>query len=104
MRANRTSGGVGGCRGAIPGIRPDRPPWALLATTILTATSFRGGEVGKSWWYVVAGILLYYIANQLYTYLVLAETYATGSPIDTGWMLGFGLIAWAAMKTRNMLN
>jgi len=25
MRANRTSGGVGGCRGAIPGIRPDRP-------------------------------------------------------------------------------
>src|SRR5262249_50101557 len=23
MRANRTSGGVGGCRGAIPGIRPD---------------------------------------------------------------------------------
>jgi len=24
MRANRTSGGVGGCRGAIPGIRPDR--------------------------------------------------------------------------------
>ena len=25
MRANRTSGGVGGCRGAIPGIRPDLP-------------------------------------------------------------------------------
>src|SRR5947207_10052135 len=23
MRANRMSGGVGGCRGAIPGIRPD---------------------------------------------------------------------------------
>ena len=77
---------------------------ALLATTVLTATSFRGGEVGKSWWYVVAGILLYYVANQLYTYLVLAETYATGSPIDMGWMLGFGLIAWAAMKTRNLLN
>ena len=77
---------------------------ALMATTILTATAFRGGEVGKSWWYVVAGILLYFIANQLYTYLVLTEVYATGHPIDAGWTLGFGLIAWAAMKTRNVLN
>jgi hypothetical protein len=77
---------------------------ALLAATILTATSFRGGEVGKAWWYVVTGILLYFVANQAYTYLVLTEQYMTGSPIDIGWMLGFGCIAWAAIKTRNLLN
>lgn len=76
----------------------------LLAVTIMTATAFRGGEVGKSWWYVVAGILLYFIANQLYTYFVLIGDYATGSPIDMGWMLGFGLIAWAALKTRHLLD
>ena len=64
----------------------------------------RGGEVGKAWWWVVGGILLYFIANQLYTYLVLTEQYATGSPIDTGWMLGFGCIAWAALKTRKLLD
>ena len=46
----------------------------LLAVTILTASSFSGGEVGKAWWYVVIGILLYFIANQAYTYLVGQET------------------------------
>jgi hypothetical protein len=77
---------------------------ALLGVLVLTATSFSGGEVAKAWWYVIAGILLYFIANQLYTYLVLTEQYKTGSPIDIGWMLGFGLIAWAALKTRNLLS
>ena len=77
---------------------------ALLGTTILVATSFRGGDVAKAWWFVVAGILLYFIANQLYTYLVLTEQYTTGHAIDAGWMLGFGLIAWAALKTRHLLD
>ena len=76
----------------------------LLAVTILTASSFSGGEVGKAWWYVVIGILLYFIANQAYTYLVGQDTYATGHPVDVGWMLGFGFIAWAAVKTRNLMN
>ena len=76
----------------------------LLSFTVLTASSFRGGEVGKAWWYVVIGIFLYYAANQAYNYLVLTEQYATGSPIDVGWMLGFGFIAWAAVKTRNVMN
>ena len=76
----------------------------LLAVTILLASSFSGGEVGKAWWYVVIGILLYFIANQAYTYLVGIEQYATGNPIDIGWMLGFGLIAWAAVKTRSLMN
>jgi hypothetical protein len=76
----------------------------LLAVTVLTATGFRGGEVGAAWWYAVAGILLYFIANQAYTFLVLSETYATGHPIDIGWMLGFGMIAWAALKTRRLVS
>lgn len=76
----------------------------LLAVTILLASSFRGGEVGKAWWYVVIGILLYFIANQAYTYLVGIEQYVTGHPVDIGWMLGFGFIAWAAVKTRNLMN
>lgn len=76
----------------------------LLAVTVLTATGFRGGEVGAAWWYAVAGILLYFIANQAYTFLVLSETYATGHPIDMGWMLGFGMIAWAALKTRRLVS
>ncbi len=76
----------------------------LLAVTVLLATAFRGGVIGRAWWYVVWGVLLYIVANQLYTYLVLSERYVTGSWIDIGWMLGFGLIAWAAATTRQMLR
>ncbi|MDS4039936.1 MAG: hypothetical protein RKP20_01995 [Candidatus Competibacter sp.] len=77
----------------------------LLAVTVLTASGFAGGSaVGRAWWYVLGGILLYYIANQAYTYLVFIKEYATGSPIDMGWLLGFGLIALAAVMTRNLLE
>jgi len=76
----------------------------LLAVTLLTASSFRGGDVAASWWYVVAGILLYYIANQLYVYLVIAERYTTGSSIDAGWLLGFGLIACGAVRAKKLLG
>lgn len=75
----------------------------LVAVTVLTATGFRGGLVGEAWWYAVVGILLFFVANQAYTYLVMSETYATGHPIDMGWILGFGFIAWAALKTRRMM-
>lgn len=77
---------------------------ALLAVTVMIATGFRGGQVAQAWWFVVAGIVLYIVANQLYTYLVSSEQYTTGHPIDMGWMLGFGLIAWAALKTRKMMT
>lgn len=76
----------------------------LIAVTLLTASAFRGGAVATSWWYVVGGIILYFIANQLYTYLVGIEQYTTGSPIDAGWLLGFGLIACGAVKARKLLG
>ena len=76
----------------------------LIAVTLLTASAFRGGAVATSWWYVVGGILLYFIANQLYSYLLGIEQYATGSPIDIGWLLGFGLIACGAVKARKLLG
>lgn len=75
----------------------------LLATTVLLASSFRHGAVSRAWWYVVAGTLLYIGANQLYTFLVLQGTYQTGAWIDVGWVLGFGLVAWAADTTRKVM-
>lgn len=76
----------------------------LLSVTLLTASSFRGGDVAASWRYVVAGILLYYIGNQLYNYLVLNEQYTTGSAIDVCWPLGFGLIACGAVRAKKLLG
>lgn len=74
----------------------------LIGVTALISSSFRGGEVGKSWQLLILGILLYYAANQLYTYLVMLERYTTGDAIDVGWLLGFGVIAYAAVRTRKL--
>lgn len=75
----------------------------LMAITVLTASSFSSGIVGETWWKVVFGVALYFFANQAFTFLNLSDNYTTGSWIDMGWMLGFGLIAWAAMTARRMM-
>ena len=76
----------------------------LVSVALLTASSFRSGNVAVSMWYVVAGVLLFYIGNQMYTYLLSIEHYVTGSPIDAFWLLGFGLIACGAVKARKMIS
>ena len=76
----------------------------LLATTVLVASSFRGGVVGKAWWLVVTGVALYFCANQIYSYLASQDLYQTGSLTDIGWVLGFGFIAWAGLTTKNLMR
>lgn len=76
----------------------------LLAVTLLTASAFSSGDVARSWWYVLAGILAYFVGNLLYNYMVSTEQYTTGSPIDAFWLLGFGLIAVGAAKARKLLG
>ena len=76
----------------------------LLAITMQVASALYGGVVGKAWWYVLAGLVLYFIGNQSYTYLVFTKQYATGSPIDAFWVFGFGMIAMAAMMTHALFK
>lgn len=74
----------------------------LLTVTVLTASGFGSNRVGKAWWYVVAGIMLYYIGNLLYTALVFNETYVSGAMTDAFWPLGFGLIGFGAVYAREI--
>ncbi|QQS53258.1 MAG: hypothetical protein IPM89_10090 [Candidatus Competibacteraceae bacterium] len=76
----------------------------LLMATMLVASALYGGVVGKAWWYVLGGLVLYFLGNQIYTYLVFTEQYATGSPIDILWVLGFGMVAIAAMMTHTLFK
>jgi hypothetical protein len=76
----------------------------LLGVTVATALAFREGEVAEAWWYLLGGILLYYFGNLGYNYLSVVKAYATGSPIDIGWLLGFGFIALAAVKIRGLVS
>lgn len=76
----------------------------LLMVTMLVASALYGGTAGRAWWYVLGGLLLYFLGNQLYTYLVFTKQYATGSPIDALWVFGFGMIAMAAMTTHTFFK
>jgi hypothetical protein len=74
----------------------------LLTVTVLVASGFGSNPVGKAWWYVVAGILLYYIGNLLYSALVSNQTYVSGAMTDIFWPLGFGLIGLGAVYAREI--
>lgn len=76
----------------------------LLGGTVLVASLLAGGEVARPWWLVLIGLVFYYAANVIYTYLVVNEQYATGDFIDIGWLAGFGCIAVAALMTRSLFK
>lgn len=76
----------------------------LLMVVMLVASGLQGGATAEAWWYVLAGLVLYFIGDQAYTYLVFTEQYTSGSPIDIFWVLGFGIIAVAAMMTRSLFK
>lgn len=72
----------------------------FIGTAVLVASGLLGGSAGGPWWFVVAGAFSYYIGDQLYAYLLAQEQYAGGSSIDFFWVLGFYMIALAAIKMR----
>lgn len=76
----------------------------LLGGTVVIGSILAGGAVGRPWWFVLIGLVFYYAADLAYTYLVVNGQYATGNAIDTGWLLGFGCIAVAALMTRDLFK
>lgn len=76
----------------------------LLGSTIIIASVLKGARQAYPWWFVLAGFVLFYAANVLYTYLTLAGRYSSGGWIDIGWILGFGFIATAAVMTRSLVD
>lgn len=76
----------------------------LLGGTVIVASILAGGAVARPWWLVLIGLVFYYLADLSYTYLIVQEQYATGDVIDTGWLVGFGCIAVAALMTHSMFK
>lgn len=76
----------------------------LLSSIIIIASVLGGAKQAYPWWFVLAGFISFYAANVTYTYLTLAGQYSSGHLIDIGWILGFGLIATAAIMARSLMN
>lgn len=76
----------------------------LLMTVMLVASGLLGGSAANAAWFILGGLLLYFVGNQIYTYMVLTEQYVSGSPIDAFWVFGFCMIAIAAMSTHSLFK
>ena len=73
------------------------PVGALVLITMLVAIfAVQGWRPGRMWWVLGAGLALFAVADSVYMIQALADTYVTGTPLDSVWMVGTFLMASAA--------
>jgi hypothetical protein len=69
----------------------------VFATVVLAARGRNHASVGMM--VLAAGFLSIAVSDSLYTYLTQVGDYYSGSLIDSGWVLGYSLIAMAGLLT-----
>ena len=68
----------------------------VIVFFILLVVRGMTGEDRVSLWCLLGGLLAMAVSDSLYTYLTEVQTYATGSAIDTGWVVAYLGIALSA--------
>lgn len=63
----------------------------------LIIRQFGAGKLGAPWTFIGLGMITVTVADMVYTYLTLQETYATGNLVDLGWVLQGALVAWGGI-------
>lgn len=81
---------------------------ALLAVAILTASILGFSPASRPLWLLLLGLLMYFAANLIYTYLEYHELFETFSAISAwlyvGWFGGFSLMAVAAVWFQSLMR
>ena len=72
----------------------------VLVTMLVAVFAVQGWRPDGLWWTLGAGLALFAVADSVYSLQTLAETYVTGSVLDSLWMIGTFLMAVAAWQTR----
>ncbi|BDQ30831.1 hypothetical protein NZNM25_13440 [Nitrosopumilus zosterae] len=75
----------------------------LLAFSILGATIFREGLLGKAWMILVIGILTITIGDIWYYYLELIDEYDLSDPVNLFWYGGAWIIIYALYKHKKTI-
>lgn len=70
----------------------------LIAMAAFSIFALGSDRASRPWWFVIGGLVPFFVANILYSYLALEETYSTGHPLDVGWIIAFGFIALGAIS------
>jgi hypothetical protein len=73
----------------------------LLFASILGALLFRGGNVGRGWYWLVVAVVLFSLGDILFSYLTAKGLYYDGNPLDLFFdyaYIFFGLSIYAQLK------
>ena len=70
----------------------------VLVTMVVAVFAVRGWRPGRLWWTLGAGLVLFAAADSVFVLQVTAGTYVTGTPLDSLYLIGTFLMAFAAWQ------
>jgi diguanylate cyclase (GGDEF)-like protein len=70
----------------------------LVVSVVLGVFSASGGRPGAFYRYFAAGLLVFAVADVVYSYLVLYDRFTAGTPLDITWALGMALVAHSVWR------
>ena len=70
----------------------------VLVTMLVAVFAVRGWRLDRVWWMLGAGLVIFAVADSIYSVQSTAGTYQTGYPLDAVWMFGTFLMALAAWQ------
>jgi diguanylate cyclase (GGDEF)-like protein len=70
----------------------------VLVTMVVAVFAVRGWRPGRLWWTLGAGLVLFAAADSVFVLQVTTNTYVTGTPLDSLYLVGTFLMAFAAWQ------
>lgn len=89
----------------ISSIYPLADVFLLIAPALfvlMVVAALGGGRLAWPWWAVGIGAVILAVTDTAYVWLAAVEKYASGSPVDIGWMMGHVFIMLGALIARDM--
>ncbi len=77
---------------------------ALFIYAIINLSFYAHGPARQVLVFVVAGIAVQAVTNTLYAYALLGHEYQAGNYLDVGWIVGFALIYYGAVKQATLVS
>ena len=66
----------------------------VLLAVIAGVISLPTIRIGRRWWALVSGLVVFAVADVVYALLESDAAYLAGMPLDAAWAIGLGLLAW----------
>ena len=70
----------------------------VLVTMVVGVFAVRGWRPGHLWWLLGLGLVVFAAADSVYVLRVTSGTYVTGTPLDSLWLIGAFVMAFAAWQ------